>query len=180
MKQKVQQSIFWEGVIKYSDWATLKKVSECSWHLTWSDLKTFSILLRHPICFLLSLLRTYLSVKPNENIIRCFNPFLQPQTWTDGDFSFLITPKAKVATTGKWPLAKKGFGWTWRVTYRGVKKHFSCSRYPLRMLASLLRIISICRNKLEHHMMLQSDFTITNVSWWWFFSFDTPSFVSTQ
>ena len=57
----------------------------------------------------------------------------------------------------------------------GSRKTFSAGiQHPTCVLASFLRIISIYWNKREHHTTLQSDFTIQNVSWWWFFSFDTP------
>ena len=90
-------------------------------------------------------------------------------------FQFWYSLKGKSGIHHFETSKKIAFWWVWHLTLRVTKKFSVGIQYPTCVLASFLRIISICWNKREHHTTSQSDFTIQNVSWWWFFSFDTPS-----
>ena len=90
-------------------------------------------------------------------------------------FQFWCSLKGKSGIHHFETSKKIAFWWVWHLTLRVTKKFSVGIQYPTCVLASFLRIISICWNKREHHTTLQSYFTIQNVSWWWFFSFDTPS-----
>ena len=56
-----------------------------------------------------------------------------------------------------------------------VRNYSVSLQHLICVLASILGIIPIRRNKQNCHTIPQTESMIPNVSWWWFLSFDTPT-----
>ena len=130
----------------------------------WVALKNFlKVTSMQRVCLQASL-GSYLSAKTNGSIVRCFNQILQFQTWAEADFSDFIPPSIVNVNQTILRTSKREFEWTWCLTLSGAQKFSKGHQHATCVFASFLRIISIRRNKREHRTMLQSDFTIPNVS----------------
>ena len=150
-----------------------KNVFQWTLRLTLSCKRNFAFSLQYHMCVFERILRI---ISTYRNKLGCHTTPLTDSMITNVSWRWLLsfdTPwKAKVAETILRPL-KNGFQWMSHLTLNGMRKFSFSPRHSVCVLASILGIISIRRNKRSLRTMLQSDSTNQNITWWSIFTFHT-------
>ena len=123
-----------------------------------------------------ALLDSYLSIETNESIARHFIRFYSSKRKLIHIFKIPYPRQRQTSMVPFWRFQdafKKGSQYTSSSTLSWMKKFSNGFDITTCVFVSFLTIISIHRNKREHHTMFQADFKVPNVGSCTFLGFHT-------
>ena len=121
----------------------------------------------------LALVWSYLSAKANGMITRRLKRILRSQTSTGGDFLNLVLFESHIPSKVIQNVSKVVFLQMWWSNLSGTKKIFVGYHGHVWHVVDFSRIISIRKSKRHDHTTSETDPTVANVSWRWFFESGT-------